>query len=46
MQEKVQLYLAAGAVEVWICWESRIEFYDKSGQIVQSNYDVSVKLPK
>lgn len=46
MLKKVQLYLAAGAVEVWVCWESHLEFYDKSGQIAQSSYGITVKLPK
>ncbi len=46
MTEKVRLYLDAGAVEVWVCWENSIEFYDKSGQIAQSNYGITVKLPK
>jgi Uma2 family endonuclease len=46
MNEKVKLYLDAGAIEVWVCWKNYIEFYDKSGQIAQSSYGVTVKLPK
>lgn len=46
MLEKVQLYLAAGAVEVWICWENSIEFYNSTGQIEQTSYGITVKLPK
>ena len=46
MQEKTKLYLEAGAKEVWICWEKCLEFYDKSGQLAQSNYGITVKLPK
>ncbi len=47
MLNKVKLYLAAGAKEVWIYWEDeRIEFFNIIGQIEQSSYPVTVKLPK
>lgn len=47
MVNKVKLYLAAGAKEVWIYWEnSKIEFFNAGGQIEQSGYGVAVKLPK
>ncbi len=47
MVNKVKLYLAAGAKEVWIYWESgKIEFFNLAGQIEQSGYGVRVKLPK
>ena len=47
MVNKVKLYLAAGAKEVWIYWESdKIEFFNLTGQIEQSGYGVVVKLPK
>ncbi len=47
MHNKVKLYLAAGAKEVWIYWESdKIEFFNLTGQIEQSGYGIAVKLPK
>jgi Uma2 family endonuclease len=47
MYNKVKLYLAAGAKEVWIYWENdKIEFFNLTGQIEQSGYGVTVKLPK
>ena len=43
MVNKVKLYLAAGAKEVWIYWESgKIEFFNLTGQIEQSSYGVAV----
>ncbi len=43
MYNKVKLYLAAGAKEVWIHWENgKTEFFDASGQIEQSGYGVAV----
>lgn len=46
MYNKVKLYLAAGAKEVWIYWENElVEFFNESGQIEQSGYGVTVKLP-
>ncbi|MEY4769117.1 MAG: hypothetical protein RL637_1756 [Pseudomonadota bacterium] len=47
MVNKVKLYLAAGAKEVWIYWENdHVEFFNASGQIEQSGYGVAVKLAK
>ena len=38
MEEKRRLYLAAGAVEVWICNEDgEIKFFDAGGQLEKSN---------
>jgi hypothetical protein len=46
MTNKVQLYLQAGAQEVWIVWENGIvDYYDKTGKLSESGYNVSVKLP-
>ncbi|MGZ8158402.1 MAG: Uma2 family endonuclease [Methylobacter sp.] len=46
MTNKVQLYLQAGAEEVWIIWENGIvDYYDKTGKLEQSGYGVNVKLP-
>jgi Uma2 family endonuclease len=46
MINKVQLYLQAGAEEVWIVWENGvIDYYDKTGKLVESGYGVSIKLP-
>ena len=47
IQEKVQAYLAAGAVEVWIVSEdSTIEYHDRSGNVARSSLKVSISLPK
>jgi Uma2 family endonuclease len=47
IQEKVQAYLAAGAVEVWIVSEdSTIEYHDRSGKVARSSLKVSISLPK
>ncbi|CAG1021108.1 hypothetical protein DOJK_00786 [Patescibacteria group bacterium] len=47
MLNKVSWYLQAGAKEVWVVWENGIiEYYDGSGQLVQSNYIAVVQLPK
>lgn len=47
MHNKVKLYLAASAKEVWIYWEDGlVEFFNLTGQIEQSSYGVVVKLPK
>jgi Uma2 family endonuclease len=47
MRHKVKLYLEAGAKEVWIYWENGIvDFYNSTGQIAQSGYGITVKLPK
>lgn len=46
MNNKVKLYLEAGANEVWILWENGItEYYDMTGKIEQSSYGISVKIP-
>jgi Uma2 family endonuclease len=46
MTNKVQLYLQAGAEEVWIVWENGIiDYYDKTGKLELSSYGVSVNLP-
>ena len=45
MNNKVQLYLQAGAEEVWIVWENgAVDYYDKSGKLECSGYGVIVKL--
>jgi Uma2 family endonuclease len=39
MAEKRQLYLAAGALEVWICDEQgNMRFFDAQGELKQSNF--------
>ncbi len=46
MSNKAQLYLQAGAEEVWIVWENGIvDYYDKSGKIEQSSYGIKVIMP-
>ena len=46
MQQKAQLYLAAGAIEAWTIWENGvIDYYDASGKIGASRYGIEVKLP-
>ncbi|MDO9106575.1 MAG: Uma2 family endonuclease [Methylovulum sp.] len=46
MLNKVQLYLQAGAQEVWIVWENgTIDYYDANGKLAQSRYGINVKLP-
>lgn len=45
MINKAQLYLQAGAEEVWIVWESGIvDYYGKMGLLAESAYDIIVKL--
>ena len=45
MTNKVQLYLQAGAEEVWIVWENGIvDYYGKTGKLELSGYGVNVKL--
>lgn len=45
MTHKVQLYLQAGAKEVWIIWENGIiDYYNAAGTLEQSDYGVTVKL--
>ena len=46
MTNKVQLYLQAGAEEVWVVWENGIvDYYDKTWKLPESGYGVSIKLP-
>lgn len=46
MANKVLWYLEAGAMEVWVVWENGIiDYYDKSGQLSQSNYAPEIKIP-
>ncbi|MDP2902360.1 MAG: Uma2 family endonuclease [Methylovulum sp.] len=46
MLNKVQLYLQAGAEEVWIVWENGIvDYYGNTGKLEQSGHGISVKLP-
>lgn len=46
MTNKVQLYLQAGAKEVWVLWENGIiDYYDKTGKIEQSSYGIKVIMP-
>jgi hypothetical protein len=46
MTNKVQLYLQAGAEEVWIVWENGIvQYYGKTGKLEHSSYGVNVQLP-
>lgn len=45
MSNKVDLYLQAGATEVWVIWENGIvDYYGKTGKLEKSGYDVTVKL--
>lgn len=47
MNNKIKLYLHAGALEVWVIWENGvIDYYDKTGKIPQSGYGFRVKIPK
>lgn len=42
---KVQLYLQAGAKEVWVIWENGlIDYYGVMGTLEQSGYGVVVEL--
>jgi Uma2 family endonuclease len=43
MFEKIQLFIEAGAHEVWLVTESGdINFYNKEGQIVKSQFDIQI----
>jgi Uma2 family endonuclease len=45
MTNKVQLYLQAGAEEVWIAWENgTVNYYGKAGKLEQSAYGVNVAI--
>jgi Uma2 family endonuclease len=47
MCNKAKLYLEAGAQEAWVYWENgMVDFYNHTGQIAQSSYGITVKLPK
>jgi Uma2 family endonuclease len=44
MKAKVNLYLKAGAVEVWIVSESgKIEYFDKNGKKEKSSFNVKIE---
>ena len=46
MINKVQLYLEAGASEVWILWENGIiDYYGKMGKLGQSGYGLNIQIP-
>lgn len=46
MLNKAQLYLQAGADEVWVVWENGIvDYYNQTGKIAQSNYGINVTIP-
>ena len=46
MTTKAQLYLQAGAEEVWIVWENgTVDYYGKTGKIEQSAYGINVTIP-
>ena len=46
MTNKVQLYLQAGAKEVWIVWENGIvDYYDQTGKLKLSSYGINVTIP-
>ena len=43
MVNKAQLYLQAGAVEVWVVWENGgVDYYGKAGKLEQSAYGVNL----
>ncbi len=45
MTNKAQLYLQAGATEVWIVWENGIvDYYNETGKLEQSAYGVNITL--
>ena len=45
MTNKVQLYLQAGAEEVWIVWENGVvDYYGKTGKLEQSTYGIKVTI--
>ena len=45
LQEKMTLYLEAGAKEVWLVAENgKVEFYNNSGKISRSSYPVKITL--
>ena len=45
MTNKVQLYLEAGAEEVWIVWENgTVDYYGKTGKLKLSSYGITVSI--
>jgi Uma2 family endonuclease len=45
MANKVQLYLQAGATEVWVVWENGVvDYYGKTGKLDCSEYGIVIKL--
>jgi Uma2 family endonuclease len=45
MKTKVNLYLKAGAIEVWIVSETgNIQYFDKNGQKLASGFNVDIQL--
>ena len=45
MLEKAELYLQAGAEEVWVVWESGgIDYHGKTGKLTQSAFSVEPKI--
>lgn len=45
MLEKAELYLQAGAEEVWVVWENgEIDYYDKAGKLPQSAFGIEPKI--
>ncbi|MBF0266387.1 MAG: Uma2 family endonuclease [Gammaproteobacteria bacterium] len=43
MQEKIMLYLEVGAKEVWlVTTEGIIEYYNQTGEISRSNFDLEI----
>lgn len=47
MTEKVELYLQAGAEEVWVVWENGlVDYYGKFGKLDESSFGIHLKIPK
>lgn len=44
IEEKIMLYLSAGAMEVWICRDGNFTFYNATGQIDRS--ELAPEFPK
>ena len=45
MLEKAELYLQAGAEEVWVVWESgEIDYHGKAGKLTQSAFGIEPKI--
>lgn len=45
MTNKADLYLQAGAEEVWVVWEDgAVDYYGRTGRVERSAYGLSVKL--